>query len=640
MRVAAFIVLGFGLVAEFLGTPAHAGAGACCDPGGCTDVADEAACVAIGGVFLPGAACVDAPCADGACCFDTSCAISDAYSCIAGGREFAGAGTSCLDDPCDAGIGACCLGAVCDDLSPEACATAGGTWLGAGTSCVTDPCASGACCLADRCSATRRFECDAKAGTFFVGAECADDPCARPSACPPGTLYGQSLDGPDDFIAGTSEATSIFQRWDDFSGVDGPVSSITWWGFDLRLEGAVFVECVESDPTFSISFHRDAGGVPGAVECSYTVEATRTPTGAIYLGAELNRYDVTLPESCVLVNGWISIVGRGDAACWFLWISAGPGGSYCDGCLPSEQGFDLAFCLQGTSGGVFGACCTSATAICTDGVEITACTSPGQRFEPDATCDELEPACGIVLGACCFADATCERVEQERCFAAGGNWLGGDTECDQCPCITPCPPGGDAEGEPVCLPGTIDDFNGGCLSAPPVFSPLTVGTTVCGTSGVYDLDGEKTADFDWYEIDLERPAEITITVQAEFRAQVLLADGATGCPGRLVASGTGLECDVVTLTATAGVGPSWIVVYPFAFTDTAACGTRYTLTTSAAVDTCPADLDDDGSVGFTDLLAVLSQWGPCAGCDEDLDDSGDVGFTDLLLLLASWGACL
>ena len=27
---------------------------------------------------------------------------------------------------------------------------------------------------------------------------------------------------------------------------------------------------------------------------------------------------------------------------------------------------------------------------------------------------------------------------------------------------------------------------------------------------------------------------------------------------------------------------------------------------------CPqADLDDDGSVGFTDLLIVLAAWGPC-----------------------------
>ena len=28
-------------------------------------------------------------------------------------------------------------------------------------------------------------------------------------------------------------------------------------------------------------------------------------------------------------------------------------------------------------------------------------------------------------------------------------------------------------------------------------------------------------------------------------------------------------------------------------------------------DPCPADIDDDGTVGITDLLALLAAWGPC-----------------------------
>ncbi|NNF44234.1 MAG: hypothetical protein HKO59_07075 [Phycisphaerales bacterium] len=54
---------------------------------------------------------------------------------------------------------------------------------------------------------------------------------------------------------------------------------------------------------------------------------------------------------------------------------------------------------------------------------------------------------------------------------------------------------------------------------------------------------------------------------------------------------------------------------------------------------CPTDLDDDGATGFTDLLAILSSWGPCPDCPQDLDQSGDVGFTDLLGVLSSWGPC-
>ena len=57
---------------------------------------------------------------------------------------------------------------------------------------------------------------------------------------------------------------------------------------------------------------------------------------------------------------------------------------------------------------------------------------------------------------------------------------------------------------------------------------------------------------------------------------------------------------------------------------------------------CPGDLTGTGSVGVTDLLALLNAWGPCADpsdCPEDLSGTGSVGVTDLLALLNAWGAC-
>ena len=56
-------------------------------------------------------------------------------------------------------------------------------------------------------------------------------------------------------------------------------------------------------------------------------------------------------------------------------------------------------------------------------------------------------------------------------------------------------------------------------------------------------------------------------------------------------------------------------------------------------DPCPADLDDDGMVGFSDLLSLLDAWGLCDCCREDLDGNGIVNFNDLLILLAAWGPC-
>ncbi|MCH8151443.1 MAG: hypothetical protein IH830_03605 [Planctomycetes bacterium] len=52
------------------------------------------------------------------------------------------------------------------------------------------------------------------------------------------------------------------------------------------------------------------------------------------------------------------------------------------------------------------------------------------------------------------------------------------------------------------------------------------------------------------------------------------------------------------------------------------------------------DLDSDCAVGITDLLILLSNWGPCppkAACPADLDGDGGVGILDLLTLLANWG---
>jgi hypothetical protein len=51
----------------------------------------------------------------------------------------------------------------------------------------------------------------------------------------------------------------------------------------------------------------------------------------------------------------------------------------------------------------------------------------------------------------------------------------------------------------------------------------------------------------------------------------------------------------------------------------------------------PGDVNGDGVVNVTDLLAVIAQWGPCSGkCNADLDGDGHVGVTDLLIVLENW----
>ncbi|MCH8343738.1 MAG: hypothetical protein IH983_07100 [Planctomycetes bacterium] len=73
---------------------------------------------------------------------------------------------------------------------------------------------------------------------------------------------------------------------------------------------------------------------------------------------------------------------------------------------------------------------------------------------------------------------------------------------------------------------------------------------------------------------------------------------------------------------------------------------RIGTTTLRTGPNCAADIDNDGSVGVSDFLILLGEWGPCADpndCRSDIDDTCDsdgvVGTADFLFLLASWGDC-
>lgn len=55
---------------------------------------------------------------------------------------------------------------------------------------------------------------------------------------------------------------------------------------------------------------------------------------------------------------------------------------------------------------------------------------------------------------------------------------------------------------------------------------------------------------------------------------------------------------------------------------------------------CRADLDNNGDVGFDDLITLLTFWGPCQSeCSGDLNNDGTIGFADLVELISSWGSC-
>ena len=48
------------------------------------------------------------------------------------------------------------------------------------------------------------------------------------------------------------------------------------------------------------------------------------------------------------------------------------------------------------------------------------------------------------------------------------------------------------------------------------------------------------------------------------------------------------------------------------------------------------DVNGDGMVNVTDLLAIMDVWGSCDGCPPDLNDDGVVNVTDLLIVIGNW----
>ncbi len=53
--------------------------------------------------------------------------------------------------------------------------------------------------------------------------------------------------------------------------------------------------------------------------------------------------------------------------------------------------------------------------------------------------------------------------------------------------------------------------------------------------------------------------------------------------------------------------------------------------------TVPGDVNGDGLVDVTDILAIMDVWGPCIACPEDLNGDDVVDVVDLLEVVGNWG---
>jgi hypothetical protein len=189
-------------------------------------------------------------------------------------------------------------------------------------------------------------------------------------------------------------------------------------------------------------------------------------------------------------------------------------------------------------------------------------------------------------------------------------------------------------------------INDGCNLAAPAFDPLSCGDVVFGASF-----GLAPRDTDWFEVVSETQRELTLTVTAEFPAQILILQGE--CLGELTTlAATAVEVGQSgSLAACVPAGSAYL----FISTGTSArpirsgipCegdpdelpgfyGNHYVLELQCAACVQPVfgDLNGDGLVDGADLGLLLGNWdGQGVG---DLDGDGIVSGADLGLLLAGW----
>jgi hypothetical protein len=129
----------------------------------------------------------------------------------------------------------------------------------------------------------------------------------------------------DSWNAYTSDASTVYRCLDDFWGLDTYIYDIHWYGFTLIYSGG----WLEGDPSgmqFEIIFWEDSGGSPGAAVATFSNIEPNYEYYDTYSGYTAYRFDVDLPSSVSLTQGWVSIQSTySPSGSWLLWLDSPAG---------------------------------------------------------------------------------------------------------------------------------------------------------------------------------------------------------------------------------------------------------------------------------------------------------------------------
>lgn len=221
-------------------------------------------------------------------------------------------------------------------------------------------------------------------------------------------------------------------------------------------------------------------------------------------------------------------------------------------------------------------------------------------------------------GACCLPNGSCVGdISQADCTAQGGTYRGNGTVCDADSCKGAC-----------CVPTTgncVFTTVSNCAAANGVFQGFGVTCDSAACFGACCLPDGNCLN--------------AVTSQQCAAAGGVFQGGGTdcasaNCPQPLGACCLGDIClsDLLQADCEIGFGGVW-----------QGANSTCSPVDPCAAASCPADVapppGGDGVVNVDDLLAVISNWGPCAACSADVDGDGMVNVDDLLAVISSWGPC-
>jgi len=596
-----------------LGSARRADAGACClADGSCLDLPSEALCDILDGMYEGDATtCATVTCVPfGACCApDLFCVIATAIECGISGGSYQGDGTACAPGICPV-AGACCLpdGSCGDLVSFLQCAGAGGEYRGFLTDCATVDC-RGACSFDDgTCDDDLTPDGCAGLGGNYAGngSTCADVNAPSETQC-----QGFSFNQND----------STVLQFDQFDPMGGTrILQKATVNLDGAIHAVVILENLAAFPQDSFV------SVVEFLEMLFPA-LQPGPLVAIDEMTVIACNPVVLPpgETCDFGS---PLSFPGDA----MGMASTPPGLapfVGAGTIPATINAMGNFGFQGAQfiltqvphrvEGIVkvryeyvfaGACCfpdESCELLMED-----ECLAAGGEYRGDAVLCTAG-LCSDDKGACCFGDGSCQFLPSGECVLAGGAPIGPGIDCDGVICVGAC----------CFLDGSCDfliadrcqiaagEFQGHGIPCDPNPCPLPTGAC-CFPDGSC------------------QQASIT---QCTIMGGSYSGTGTTCLPRNPCPPAVGACC-----FPNGGCTDLIEEDCDFQGGDWQDHPSRCATTKCPVGADCPADLDNSGDVGFTDLIAVLAAWGPCV-CPEDLDHSGDVGFTDILTILAEWGPC-